>query len=343
MLRRGLATRELSPAVELAALEAAPEQNYRPAARRLWQWCRVRVSHWVVWSCVQYYGHKLQEQEERDWWPEKALKRKTGIVVTEIDTAILRTQRWGEARRGPEHFGMHVGVHYTGREPIGWLRRKDVRLCDKTVLVSTGGIGTFGNMLRKQRDRHYGGGGYLSVMLSDGDEGLKWVREREFPNSVWLLDRWHIAEKVRTYVGNNDIEYARIMRGVYECRSEAVLEAIRTSDQRLQQRRPREFRELFGYVLGNREGIEAYRQIPKKFRRSVGRKIAAVRAGSGVIEKQVEVQVNRRFKWQGRSWSPIRADRLAQLAWLQRDRTNWRHWWDKQCLSTTRVNPSWDP
>ena len=28
--------------------------------------------------------------------------------------------------------------------------------------------------------------GFLEVLLSDGDEGLKWVREREFAQSQWL-------------------------------------------------------------------------------------------------------------------------------------------------------------
>jgi hypothetical protein len=66
-----------------------------------------------------------------------------------------------------------------------------------------------------------------------------------------------------------------------------------------------------------------------------------VRTGSGAVEKNVEVQINRRFKKQGRSWNPVRADRLMQLRWLQSDCRNWQHWWDKVCLSTVKVNPGW--
>jgi hypothetical protein len=31
------------------------------------------------------------------------------------------------------------------------------------------------------------------VILSDADEGLERVRETEFSQALWPLDRWHIA------------------------------------------------------------------------------------------------------------------------------------------------------
>jgi hypothetical protein len=40
--------------------------------------------------------------------------------------------------------------------------------------------------------------------------------------------------------------------------------------------------------------------------RSLGRQIAPMRSGSGVIEKNIEVKIARRFKRQGRSWTPSR-------------------------------------
>jgi hypothetical protein len=343
VLRRGLATQVLSPALEKAAVEAAPEQNYRPAAQRFWQWWRVRVSHWLVWSCVQFYGAKLQEQQQRGWWAERRLAKRPRVVITEMDSAMLRTQRRGKLKTAPQRFWMHLALQYTGRERVPGCGRGDVRLRDKTVAIGTGGLGSFGRRVRLLRDWHYGARGYCAVVLSDGDEGLRWVRERQFPEAVWLLDRWHVAERVRGYVGEREEQFQRIMTGVYACDSEAVLEALRTSDAGLQHRRPQQFRDLFGYILGNRDGIDNYRQIPQCLRRSQGRTVAAVRPGSGAIEKQVEVHLNRRFKWQGRSWNPLRADRLAQLKEIQRHPHNWQHWWNQVCLSTIRVNPSWAP
>jgi len=50
-----------------------------------------------------------------------------------------------------------------------------------------------------------------------------------------------------------------------------------------------------------------------------------VRADCGAVEKELEVQVNRRFQKHGCSWDLVRADRLMQLRWLQTDRPRWQH------------------
>jgi hypothetical protein len=142
-------------------------------------------------------------------------------------------------------------------------------------------------------------------------------------------------------VGVDQQAYRPIMAGVYANDSEAVLAALRAQAPLPGSTRERSWRELFGYVLGNCEGMDASARIPACWRRRCRRAGPVVRAGSGEVEKNVEVLINRRFKKQGRSWNPVRADRLMQLRWLQSERRNWQHWWDKVCLSTTRVNLGW--
>lgn len=56
----------------------------------------------------------------------------------------------------------------------------------------------------------------------------------------------------------------------------------------------------FGYILGKRDGIDNWHSIPAALRRSLGRKLAPVRAGSGAIERNIEVRINRRFKRQSK-------------------------------------------
>jgi hypothetical protein len=344
MLWRGKATRLLSPQLEREAIEAATGQNYRPAAQQLSQRCGASLSHWAVWQCVQYYGQKLQEQLQRDWWPDPPRKYAAEVVVTEVDSTWLKWQHWG-AKAGPQHFLMHLGLHYTGRtRRVERRGRTDVSLDQKTWIVSTASLAEFGTRLRRHRDRHYParlGARSLTVLLSDGDEGLKWVREREFPEALWLLDRWHIGQKVRELVGGDQAAWRSIMQAVYAHDSEAVLEALRPLEPVADDARRQSFDELFGYLLGNRDGIDALGQIPKRYRQRHGRFGPVVRAGSGAVEKNVEVQINRRFKRQGRGWNPVRADRLAQLRWLQQHRRNWNHWWDKTCLTPTKLNPGW--
>ena len=114
------------------------------------------------------------------------------------------------------------------------------------------------------------------------------MREQEFGEAVWLLDRWHVAKRVREFVGADQVAYRQIMAGVYASDREAVVEALRAQAPPVGSVAERPWRDLFGYVLGNREGLDAYAQIPARWRRRNGREGPVVRAGSGAVEKNVE-------------------------------------------------------
>ena len=66
---------------------------------------------------------------------------------------------------------------------------------------------------------------------------------------------------------------------------------------------------------------------PPALRRIAGRSVAAVKCGSRAVEKSIEAVINRRFKRQGRSWNPQRAERLLQLKLRGADEHRWTHWW----------------
>lgn len=332
VLLRTQATRLLSPQMERLALAAAAEQNFRPAAQRLSERCGEPISHWMVWRCVQHHGEQLVHQIERDQWPDAARRRPAEVVVTEVDATYLKRQQHRAAKRGPSHFLMHLGLHYSGRERR-WDKRgaTDAVLRDKTLLVSAESASIFGARLRRQRDRHFGTHPAHSVLLSDGDMGIRWLHERSFEESVWLLDRWHLSRAVRAFVGTDQALYGRVMQGVWRSDSEAVLEALRQMPASLQRQRAKEFHDLFGYVLGNRDGIDAWAALPAHWRCAQGRQLALIKSGSGAVEKNIECVINRRFKGQGRSWNPRRAERLAQLRWLLAQPSAWQHWWQRQC------------
>ena len=334
------ATRLLSLLMEKRALEAATGVNYRPAAAELWRWLRVKVSAWLIWKCVQFHGAKLCEQLDRQWWPDRAEPLSAKAIITEIDSTYLKSQQRGRsADQASAHFPIHLGLHYSGRERRYQKRGSpSVRLANKRWILSAQPLSIFGRRLAWQRMRHFHPGA-AAVFLSDGDEGLKWVREREFAGSLWLLDRWHIAQNVRTLVGEDQPEHRRIMAAVWKSDSEGVLEALRSSSYR--QTRPLEFNALFGYILGNRDGIDNWHEIAPGLRRSLGRRLAPVRSGSGAIEKNIEVRINRRFKRQGRSWTRRGAEHLAQLLWLQTHQPDWTRWWRKTVLAKVKVNPGW--
>jgi hypothetical protein len=335
ILFRPKATRLLSPALEQYAVAEATAQNYRPAARSLSRWIGQRLGHWLVWAAVQFHGaRRLLELEKLS--PPAIDRLKVPALISEIDSTWLKSQQRHRPARSVRHFPVYLGLHYTGR-----VRRyaagdsRSVRLENKTLLASTSPLSRFGRAFQLLALRRFCPQQHL--LLSDGDEGLKWRRANYFPHTLWLLDRWHLAQAVRAFVANDQAQFHRRMAPIWQADSEAALEALRTSPLRRQ--RPKEFHALFGYVLGNREGIDTWQRVPPTLRRSAGRSIAAVKCGSGAVEKNIEVIINRRFKRQGRSWNPQRAERLLQLKLLGADERRWTNWWHAKTKFITKPNP----
>ena len=62
---------------------------------------------------------------------------------------------------------------------------------------------------------------------------------------------------------------------------------------------------------------------------------STIKFGTGGVEKNIEVFLNRRFKGQGRSWSPKRAGYLASLRWLYRAKPDFHRWWKANILQKT--------
>jgi hypothetical protein len=328
------ATRLLCPCLEQEACAAATEQNYRPAARSLSRWIGAHVGHWLVWACVQFHGarHLLQMAKAP---PQPTRPVNTPVLVSEVDSTWLKAQR--RRRAGPvQHFPVHLGLHYTGRTRRYQARGSaSVRLHNKHLLISAEPLAAFGRRFQLQAHQHFRPAQH--IVLSDGDEGLERLREKYFPHATWLLDRWHLSQAVRTLTGPDQPEFARLMTPIWRADSEAALEALRTSPYR--RARPKAFRTLFGYLLGNREGIDAWHPIPARLRRSVGRRPAAVKAGSGAVEKNIEVHLNRRFKRQGRSWHPLRAQYLLQLKRLFAQPAAWHNYWNAKPQFHFKPNP----
>lgn len=334
VLFRAKATRLLSPALEQEACAMATQQNFRPAARSLSRWIGARLGHWLVWACIQFHGARRRRELEK-FPPAPVRPMNTPVLISEVDSTWLKAQR--RRRTGPlGHFPVHLGLHYTGRVHRYRARAStSLRLQHKHLWASAAPLALFGRAFQLQAHARFRPA--YHVLLSDGDEGLERLRERLFPQVPWLLDRWHIAQAVRTLVAHDQAEYRRLLAPVWQADSEAALEALRTSPWR--HRRPKEFGQLFGYLLGNREGIDAWRQIPPALRRGTARRPAPVKCGSGAVEKNIEVHLNRRFKRQGRSWNPLRAERLLQLQQLLAQPALWQSWWRKPAPFHLKPNP----
>lgn len=323
VLFRHKATRLLSPVLEQEACALATEQNYRPAARSLSCWIGTRLGPWLVWACVQNYG--ARRLVELDKAPLLAAQpRNVPVLISEVDSTWSRAQQRG--RQGPvRHFQVHLGLHYTGRARRYQARGStSLRLTHKHLLICTRPLALFGPRFQRLVRGLFQA--QVHVFLSDGDEGLQRLRRQLLPQAYGLLDRWHLAQAVRAFTGPDQAQFRRLMQPLWEADSQAVLQALSSSPLRLL--RPQAFEALFGYLSGHRDGLDAWRRIPARLCRGRGRRPPAVKSGSGAVEKNIEVRLNRRFKRQGRSWHPERAERLLVLQQLLADPAAWTAWWN---------------
>jgi hypothetical protein len=230
---------------------------------------------------VRYYGaRRLLELEKL--FPPSGRRMGVPVLISEVDSTWLKAQRRNRPVVSVRHFPVHLGLHYTGRVRRYAARGSpSARLQNKALPASAVLLAQFGRRFQWEGPRRFHAPRH--IILSDGNVKGGNGCARCFPQAMWLLDHWHIARAVRDSAANDQAEYQRLMVPVWQADSEAVLEALRTG--RLRYQRPKAFHELFGYVLGNREGIDAWKSVPAALRRSTGRAAAVVKCGSGAVEK----------------------------------------------------------
>jgi hypothetical protein len=78
---------------------------------------------------------------------------------------------------------------------------------------------------------------------------------------------------------------------------------------------------------------------PAALRRGRGRTPAPVQSGSGAVEKNIEMHIHRRFKRQGRSGHPLRAERLLALGQLLAQPQAWTQGWKSKPQFHIQPNP----
>ena len=316
------------------ACELAASMSYR-AARHWWQRLTGgRCSLMNFWRMVQGAGQRLVD-EERDGVgevrahdpPPRAVRR----VYLEADGVWLRRQKARRRRRGsspthpptqvlgprePDHLLMYVGADYSRLEPTGTSRRNAV---DKQITVDIGDLRGFGRQWAWRVWRRFDLRRSANVLyLCDGEDGLFRLAKRHFREALLQLDRFHVHRQLGRAFGLATPGYRTALSAL--CRKDLSqvrsLLALRGAGQR------REVcEEVRGYLDRHASVLYTHEEWE---RRTTVRKM-----GSGVIEKTIETQINRRMKRQGMSWSMGGARRLGKLRVLYREERRWDAFWSQ--------------
>jgi len=327
------------------ACELAVTLPYRAACHWWRRLTGLKSSVMNFWRMVQQAGQRLVDQEQdqvgeiREGDPSPPAVRR---VYLEADGAWLRRQKprrpratgpppTSDGATQPKASGLllYVGASYSQLHQTGRRRWNAV---DKQVLVEAENIRSFGRQWAWQVQRRFDlVRSPNQLFLSDGEDGLLRLARRHFRSALVQLDRFHVHQQLGRAFGLRTPGYQTALRALCQGRLGDVrsLLALRGVGPRRAV-----CQEVRTYLDRHEALLWTHRQWE---RRTTIRKM-----GSGVIEKTIETQINRRMKKQGMSWSVPGARRLAKLRVLYPDRPGWEAFWARSLSETGQHAPS-DP
>jgi len=174
-----------------------------------------------------------------------------------------------------------------------------------------------------------------AFLIGDGARWIRKIRELCFPETVYVLDWYHLRDKLYEALRLTLPDAGTLRKLIYKQVSSDLWRGLRTKalnelkflhihlllagqQKRLEQREG--LGELIEYIQNNREGIVDYRAMYK----------AGYLVASSLAEKAADLVVaKRQKKKQSMHWSKIGADRLNALRtlWLNGD---WEEYWKQR-------------
>lgn len=266
---------------------------------------------------IEHEQQHLKQIESLDL-PEKQAAE---ISYTEADATYIKLQKPEKDKK----LEVKIGIGYTGKEKR-YHSGNSQRLKEKFVYTGIGRDFMYHFSLKAEEElalsqsvRHYFG--------ADGDRWITSGIRDYFPNTIYLLCRFHLNKRlketfpakkseqkvIRNYLLSNQIDKAL-------ARVDSLLVASSDPKQK------KLLAEFYHYISNNRQGITNQAMLKDKDI-----------AKTGAIESNVNTAICSRFK-KGRSWS-----KRGSLSLLKVKETilngKWDSWWKKQRNHPIKLTP----
>jgi len=215
------------------------------------------------------------------------------IVVIEADGTGVSSKegkgKWMEAK---------IGIIYTGKKlESNSSKNKRYILENKTVYADILDSDAFGKNISYIAQEKYNLADAENILLiSDGDRWLKNMQVSYLPGSVHQLDHYHLKKKLKKAYQERPDLLERAFDLIGRKKQDRLLQFVKLSagngaiPETLAD-------DLITYIETNLDGIWAIDSLSGK----VAKEVLVV--GSGAIEKNVDINIARRFKGRGMSWS----------------------------------------
>jgi hypothetical protein len=297
------------------ALWAATEVSYAKSAEFLKKFTGLEVSHGYIHNEAVEEGKRISqwEQARRQEVFEKGMdvgesKQSPEILYIQVDGTAVNDRssgQWMECK---------IGAAFSQRAMISKNR---FLLLDKRSYASIESAEDFGEKFFMECIRQ----GVLEArrvyFISDGASWIRSVKEGYFPNSIGVLDIWHIERELKRSLGEKRKKAVELLKQqALAGNAQEMLRRLAWIKRRARSiEDKRKIEETIHYIETNQDWIS---NIPK-----VGG------YGSGPVEKTVDITVARRLKRRGMSWYKNGANPLLKLR-LLRLNGDWDSYWSKR-------------
>lgn len=212
---------------------------------------------------------------------------------------------WVHSHDNPHGLEVKVGVVHSGSVAVGITRRA---LVQRTYAATAQGVGAFGPLVTAVIEARNGFAAALQALFGDGAAWIWRLGDELLPEAIRVLDRWHLTDARRRALRAALPD--KTVRASYSARLEERLEvgdvagALEVLEEVASIAPHAALAEFAGYLTTLAPCIPNY----------AARRAAGARIGSGGIEKDVDVVVNRRLKGKrGMRWWRERIERMVAL------------------------------
>lgn len=258
------------------------------------------IDHRAIWRLVQKKGlvvRTKKKDEVESLYTDARSPESDGIsreiVVIEADGTGISSRegkgKWMEAK---------IGIIYTGKKlESKTSKNKRYKLENKIVYADILDSDAFGKNISYIAQEKYNLADAENILLiSDGDRWLKNMQIGYLLGSVHQLDHYHLKKKLKKAYQERPDLLERAFDLINRKKQDRLLQFVKLSagngaiPETLAD-------DLITYIETNLDGIWAidslYGKVPKE----------VLVVGSGAIEKNVDINIARRFKGRGMSWS----------------------------------------
>jgi len=298
------------------SLWAATEVSYEKSSAFLKKFAGLEVSRKKIHQMAIEEGKAIERWHEarraevfdKGKFAEDVSSKAPDVLYVQVDGTGINdrgSREWMECK---------VGASYSQRVNISKNR---VWLKDKKSYAAIEDVDSFGQKFFLDCVAQGVLGAKKVIFIADGDRWIRRIKNDYFPDAVGVLDPWHIERLLKLTLGEEKGDLVK------QCMSAAfagdgvkiinmLLDEIKCIDESDKREK---LASAIKYVRSNLDWIA---NIPK-----------VDCAGSGPVEKTVDIAVARRFKKRGMSWYKGGANPLIKLRLLKLN-GEWDEYWQER-------------